>query len=190
MRLLLIGAALISVAPGAEAAWTTWTNGHEYQVFRAPAGITWSGASANAAALGGYLVTFSSAAENNFVFGLANDPVYWSDYLGFRSIGPWIGLIQSAGANEPAGGWAWVTGEPLTYLNWAAGEPNNNGGNEGFGLLWALTAGGRAGTWNDFPNSGGGVDAKVYSYIVERVPSPGALPLVCGVVILGRRRRS
>ena len=41
----------------------------------------------------------------------------------------WIGLVQDTGGPEPAGGWGWVTEEPLDYVNWAAanGEPNNAG---------------------------------------------------------------
>jgi hypothetical protein len=58
-----------------------------------------------AAALGGHLPTISNAAENAFVRG---------------TIGGGIGLYHS-----PGGQWTNVTGEPVTYLNWQAGQPSS-----------------------------------------------------------------
>ena len=97
-------------------------NGHFYEVIPAPGGITWDNASLAATERGGYLATITSAAENEFVFNLADqDPTMW--YGGF---GPWLGGVQPAGSAEPAGGWSWVTGEPFIYQNWAPAQPNNN----------------------------------------------------------------
>ena len=71
---------------------------------------------------GGYLATITSAAENAFVFNLADqDPIVW-----YNGYGPWLGGIQPVGSAEPAGGWSWITGEPFTYQNWAPLQPNNN----------------------------------------------------------------
>ncbi|MGV3774073.1 MAG: lectin-like protein [Verrucomicrobiales bacterium] len=88
----------------------------------AEGGITWVNASLAATNRGGYLATITSAKENEFVFKLAeqNSAVWYNGY------GPWLGGIQPAGADEPTGGWAWITGEPFTYKNWAPGQPNNN----------------------------------------------------------------
>lgn len=193
MRVNLIGSAAGSLflTCASHGAWTTWTNGHEYQAFVVPTGITWTAASVQAAALGGHLVTITSAEENAFVFGLVNSPEYWTNFFGFRAGGPWIGLIQSTGAAEPAGGFQWVTGEAVSYTNWAPGEPNNNGSGERYGVLWSLTAGGRAGFWNDFPVNGYPPEL-IVSYVVERVPAPGSLAafgLAAGGLRLRRRGR-
>ena len=45
----------------------------------------------------------------------------------------WIGGYQDLSDpsySEPGGGWKWITGEPFSYTNWAASEPNNFNGNE------------------------------------------------------------
>lgn len=172
-------------------AWTTWTNGHEYQAFVVASGISWTAANVQANLLGGHLVTITSAEENAFVFGLVNSPAYWSNFFGFRAGGPWIGLIQSAGAAEPGGGFQWVTGEAMSYTNWAPGEPNNNAGGERYGLLWSLAAGGRAGLWNDFPVNGYPPEV-VVSYVVERVPAPSPVFAIGGGFLIASmlRRRS
>ncbi|MBM4013036.1 MAG: hypothetical protein FJ286_17005 [Planctomycetes bacterium] len=90
-------------------------NGHWYEYIAT--NRTWEQARADAQARGGYLATITSAAENNYVFGLFGS-----------SATPWLGGYQDSAApgySEPAGGWRWVTGEPWSYTSWAAGEPNN-----------------------------------------------------------------
>lgn len=97
-------------------------NDHSY--YRSTASMSWTAANAAAQALGGHLVTIANAAENNLFTGLNQH---------------WIGFTDQA----TEGQWAWVTGEPVTYTNWAAGEPNNSG-NEDFAVInWNGTA------WND-----------------------------------------
>jgi hypothetical protein len=92
----------------------------------------------------GHLVTLQSLAENNFVQTNAG---------GNR----WIGLTDrvgvAPGATESAfqpdfltQGWVWVTGEPFTFQNWGAGEPNDAGGEDAVHL-------GGSNVWND--NKGG-----------------------------------
>ena len=77
--------------------------------------------------LGGHLVTISNQEEDVFVSSLIKDvgvfPVYW------------IGGVKENGS------WVWVTGEEFGYTNWAAGEPNNEGGYENYLQHW--------GEWND-----------------------------------------
>jgi hypothetical protein len=78
--------------------------------------------------MGGYLVTITSAGENNFVFNT------WPS--------GWIGLTDEV--NE--GTWRWVTGETYSYSNWNSGEPNN-AGNEDYVQFVSN------GKWNDLPNN-------------------------------------
>ena len=68
----------------------------------------------------GHLATINDAQEKDFL--AAN--------FGVRG---WIGGFQdftSPSYSEPGGGWSWITGEPFTYSNWAAVEPNDFNGNE------------------------------------------------------------
>jgi cysteine-rich repeat protein len=61
---------------------------------------------------GGHLVTVSSDAENAFVRGVHDQD-------------KWIGARDDRGQKDTgAGTYAWITGEPFTYTNWAGGEPN------------------------------------------------------------------
>ncbi|WP_139188580.1 hypothetical protein [Aliiruegeria lutimaris] len=50
--------------------------------------------------------------------------------------GPVIGLVQAPGSQEPAGGWGWVTGEPLVYQNWSSGRPDHRGNGQNFGAFF------------------------------------------------------
>ena len=100
----------------------------------------------------GHLATITSQAELDFV--MANLVISR----------PWLGgFHDTADPNysEPAGGWAWVTGEPFTFTNWSAGEPNDtaaNGGPEDYLEMF------KDSKWNDTNNAGGGWTD---SYLVE-----------------------
>ncbi|MEL6428670.1 MAG: lectin-like protein [Planctomycetota bacterium] len=116
-------------------------NGHLYDYV--PGSRSFADARAAAEALvqdgaPGNLVTITSAAENEFVVGV------------LESVGAagtvWLGALQDPGApgfSEPAGGWTWLTGEPFTYSNWGAIEPNDD--NVGEDFIEMLTNG----VWND-----------------------------------------
>ena len=64
---------------------------------------------------------------------------------------------------EPAGGWSWVTGEPFSYQNWAALQPNNNQ-NENHIQFHGHNAPGSAPTWNDLNDTN---ITYVRAYIIE-----------------------
>lgn len=106
----------------------------------------------------GHLATITSANESAVVRGLSSGD-------------PWIGLTDKAGdatgafeggnqsgfpvpaqgntpiAGQRGHGWAWVTGEALTFHNWnGAGEPNGNTGENHVQLTGA-------GLWNDLNES-------------------------------------
>ena len=81
-------------------------------------GMTWPASKQDAEAKGGHLVTVTSQAEWDKVIAVAG-----RNHL-------WLGGYQSKGSKEPAGGWSWVTGEPMNCTAWPSWEPNNDGGGE------------------------------------------------------------
>ena len=118
-------------------------NGHSY--YRSTGSAFWTDARQACANMGGYLVTVTSAAENNFLFNL------WPS--------GWIGLTDEA----VEGQWRWVTGEPYSYQSWNPGEPNN-AGNEDYVQFVG------AGRWNDLPNNQALPYVIEFDYIVTFTP--------------------
>lgn len=154
------------------------SNGHYYDYVAGA--FTWAAADTAADAssylgMSGHLVTITSGAENAWI--VANLTT---------STQPWIGLYQLAGSLEPSGGWTWVTGEALSYVNWAPGEPNNLGG-ENHAHFWNPGTDGR--NWNDLS----GNSARGYIVEYQAVPevTGTALGLVLGALgLAGYRKRS
>jgi hypothetical protein len=137
-------------------------NGHFYEVVPAPLGVIWSNAESAAENKGGYLATITSSNENDFIFGLVNsNSNLWVINTG-ESLGPWIGGIRLAGPNNPTN-WTWVTGEPFSFQNWGAGQPNNEGGDQDHIQLFSATTA-FAGNWNDLGNTEANL---VESYVIE-----------------------
>ena len=201
---LLVGVCAIGFASGSQAAWTQWTtasggNGHYYEVVSVPNLITWDDANTAALSMGGYLATLTSADENAFVFGLADDQAYWTSVSDGRNYGPWLGGFQPPGSAEPGGGWEWVNGEgPFSFTAWSGGEPNNvmipanNFLGEESLQFWGLNST-RSSSWNDLHTSD--FDPGVHAYVVERASIPDAgstAPLLAGVLggLALLRRRS
>jgi len=105
-------------------------NGHYYYL----SSDCYYPADANAAAeaAGGYLATISDAGENEFV-GVA--AFYITAWIGFTDL-------------DDEGNFRWVTGEPVTFINWSDGEPNNCCGGEHWTTTnWGWNENGPA--WND-----------------------------------------
>jgi hypothetical protein len=99
--------------------------GHTY--FLTSAG-TWAEAEAEAVSHGGHLVSVNDAAEQDFINGMLSGST-------------WIGFTD-----EGSSSWEWVSGDPVTYENWSALEPNG-GVSENCGVseeAWG-------GLWNDLP---------------------------------------
>jgi len=142
---------------------------HWYKVVHVPGGINWITARNNALADDGYLATLTSAEENDFVFGLCDDPVYWNPRVaaGGSLVGPWLGGKQATGAPEPAGQWEWITGEPFAYTNWAAGQPDDHIPNEN-SLYFGEMIGTRLNAWSDTR----ALDTNVQAYVIEYNVSP------------------
>ncbi|MBL8064351.1 MAG: hypothetical protein JNM34_00685 [Chthonomonadaceae bacterium] len=149
--------------------WVQWGgNGHWYRAIYIPAGCSWVEADIIARQQGGHLATMTTAAENDFVFSLADDPRYFvTDPNNGNIYGPWIGLVQAANGQEPGGGWGWVTGEAFSYTRWFPGEPNNTAGQEDWGCF--LQKSGNLGPfWNDlFDGSRPRNNPQLTSLIVE-----------------------
>jgi len=165
---LLIGVASLGLTNKASAGpiWEEY-NGHFYR--KTPTLMLFDDAEAYAVSQGGHLVTINDAAEDQFL----RDTLYTHEHIG-------IGLYQPNPIPEiePDGGWEWVSGEPLIYLNWAPGEPNNLGG-ENWGEL--VDNG-----WNDRFNF------TPIPWIVESpVPEPATLGLLAlgATALLYRRKK-
>ncbi|MBX2862601.1 MAG: DUF4347 domain-containing protein [Leptolyngbyaceae cyanobacterium MAG.088] len=108
-------------------------NGNTYQL--TSGAKTWDEAQAEAESLGGNLVTINDAAEEA-----------WLRQTFSSAERLWIGLNDKASEGQ----FEWVSGEAVTYLNWAPAEPNDYNGNEDMAALnWNSQ-----GQWNDwFPTT-------------------------------------
>lgn len=136
-------------------------NGHYYAVTTGGP-TSWTAAEAEAVALGGHLVSITSAAEQNFIVatflsGANQNRIYW------------IGLNDTA----VEGQFAWSSGEAVSYTNWQRGEPNNFRGAEDYcAINWHYTMGHPGavrGAWNDAPLNGSNTNGSA------PFPTPGLM---------------
>ncbi len=112
--------------PCTEQGALTWAqNGHCYFALTGQ-GHDWFTQRDRCTNAGAHLVTITSQGENDFVQTL----------VGYQD--RWIGLYR-AQAGDP---FTWVTGEPLGYTDWVAGEPNEPG--ESCGRITSATP-----SWRD-----------------------------------------
>lgn len=112
-------------------------NGHRYYLYdfaglAEPTQNTWENAQAYCEAVGGYLATITTPEENDFLYRYMRQRGYASAYFGL--------------SNTKTGVWQWGNGELLSYTNWHSGEPNNQNGNEHYGMFYVNFP---DGTWND-----------------------------------------
>lgn len=123
-------------------------NGHAY-VRVAPGGSVFD-AKAAAAALGGHLVAIDDVAEDLFLN---------THFAGRRY---WIGLSDSV----TEGGFSWDNGQPLSYINWRVGEPNDTNGTEDFVRWGAEPSNG----WVDVGPTAWNVAAGIAELPYDRAP--------------------
>lgn len=162
-------------------------NGHFYEAISVPTGITWTEASEAANAAGGYLATITSQAENEFVFNLVDDEVFWFEWVSLQ--GPWLGGFQPEGSAEPDAAWRWVTEEPFEYSNWVEGQPDNWSWNQCAeqDYLHFLSRSSRQPTWND--NWDNCPTKLPHGYVIEMIPEPATIfVLGLGGLTLIRKR--
>ena len=117
-RIEVSAEASTSSMPGDEAAWVVNPEtGHAYKKIRCK---SWDDANIQAAAEGAHLVTINDAAEQKWLSGI------------FRHRPYWIGLTDYAAEGE----WAWESGEPVSFTNWAPHEPKDDDkGDEDFVMM-------------------------------------------------------
>jgi Lectin C-type domain len=164
-------------------------NGHSYDVVSGSLSFDEAVAAANAA--GGYLVTVTSQAENDFLVAtFGSTPGLF-----------WMGASDAATEDE----WRWVTGPeagtqfwqggvggsatpPFNFARWGSTEPNDSA-NEDYGLIALAGAFLPAGEWAD-ANAAGSAGADGYLIEFAAVPEPAVALLVAAAAgaLIGIRR--
>jgi hypothetical protein len=124
-------------------------NGKEYSVYLSDVLLSWSDARTFAQALSPTtdLASINDAGENAAIFAEIADASLWQT----NGIGPYTGLFQLSGSDEPAGGWRWVDGTLASYTNWAPFSPDDFLGGNNVGGFYANQnfVTGIADTWGD-----------------------------------------
>ncbi len=168
----LISTAAIAQSLVADSTFVNPANGHTYFLIST---ASWTASESFAQSLGGHLVSLNTSAEQQWVYDTYQN-------FGGGNLDLWIGLNDTA--NE--GVFTWSSGEPVTFTNWASGEPNNQNGTEDFGLMFRRNdVLNRGGQWNDGNNA-----APPLFGIAELVPGPGCTSLAAlAVSAFGHRRR-
>ena len=161
-RILASAGAAVLLSAAASAQVTDPNTGNTYLLVTN--NLSWTAANAEATThmfMGqpGRLATINSQAELDFIL----------NNLGVSR--PWLGGFHDTSDpnySEPAGGWAWITGEPFTFTNWFPGEPNNtsaSGGPEDYLEMFA------SGEWNDAEDN----HFNTHQYLVEWEPVGGQI---------------
>jgi Lectin C-type domain len=160
-------------------------NGNNYYLLNP---TTWADAQSQAVGLGGNLVTIHDATENQWIVNTIQ-PIPNLNSLIVPDVGGLLTVWTGINDIVQEGNFVWASGQPVTYTNWAPGEPNNLvDGNEDWGMIYPFNgATWQAGQWNDavtVPNH-----ARP-AFVEVAVPEPSSLLLVpFALCLLNRRNR-
>jgi len=141
-----------------------WGVADEYANTNLP---TWLDAEAEAQTYGqdAHLVTINDADENQWLVSTFGESERW---IGFTD----HGSVSSEGS------WVWISGEPVTFTNWDAGQPDNGMGGEDCAHL---NHGAHIGSWNDLGNQYLSWHPDLPLYAIVEKPTPpdvSAVPTV------------
>jgi Lectin C-type domain len=124
----------------------------------------WTESEALAESVGGQLATVRNQAEQDWIFNT------FGSYGGQQRL-LWIGLDDTNTVFD----FTWVSGEPLTFTNWATGEPNNSGGVERYVAMYYPNFN-QPGAWNDWSDRTADPIGIPFNGVVEVVPRLGFRP--------------
>jgi hypothetical protein len=133
-------------------------NGHYYYMTTV---ASWTSAESFAESLGCHLATIRNAQEDSWVYNT------FTGMDGAQNL--WVGLNDL----QHKGTYSWADGEPITYLNWGPGEPDDSGGIEDC-VRYFEPSSPKAGTWNDAPNN---ANCEGIIESLQPVPEPSVLAL-------------
>lgn len=134
---------------------------HTYRIVKQC--MSWKEAKAYCEAQGGYLVTITSAEEQDFITSFAKEQNLINNRF-------WIGATDEVSEGK----WKWVTGEKFDYSNWSNYQPDNTeSGGQDFAvyLTYKRSYKEEAEKWDDINN---GAENDVYficewgDYVVEQ----------------------
>ncbi len=120
---------------------------------------SWTTAEAMAVSLGGHLATINDQAEQDWVAAT----------LGEFPSGVHNDLLIGFNDTAVEGQFEWTSGDPVTYTNWASGEPNDAGSGEDYTGMYKVFGY----QWNDY----GGADYHTRRGVVE-IPGPAVMHTV------------
>jgi hypothetical protein len=156
--------------------------GYKYQLLSQ---ADWTDSEAAAVALGGQLPTIANQEQQNFVFNS------FGAYGGTQRI-LWTGLYDPTQDSQGghANNFVWVSGAPITYTDWDAGEPNNAGGEYWVAMYYPNFN--TPGSWNDWSNRTADPVGIQFDGVVQfaPVPEPASALLAGPLLMLGLKRRS
>ena len=109
--------ALLLLTVNAQAQSWTQRPGTDSWYRQTTSNYTWSSAAAEAVQQGGHLAVFETQEECNWA---KNYLIKNSDVL------TWIGLVQDPTSTNQSEGWSWINGQPLSYDDWASGQPEDS----------------------------------------------------------------
>lgn len=139
----------------------------------------WTDSEAVAETLGGQLATINNQAEEDWIYNTFYD---YDD----QSRDLWIGLNDVAQPNQ----FVWTSGTPVTYTDWAPGEPDNGGESDPYVAIMVFPI---ATTWENWPDAAYDPDLRPFDGVVEIVPEPSIMTFfITGLItfaLFARNRR-